>query len=60
MMRAVDKLRTHYDKPLRIEALAKELGMSLSGFHAHFKAVTVRQVVSPPDLSVGKITRVGG
>jgi AraC-like DNA-binding protein len=40
MGRAVEKLRTKYDKPLRIESLAKELGMSLSGFHAHFKAVT--------------------
>src|SRR4051812_19542709 len=40
LVRAIDKLRTHYDKPLRIESLAKELGMSLSGFHAHFKAVT--------------------
>jgi len=40
MVRAVQRLRTNYDKALRIEALAKELGMSLSGFHAHFKAVT--------------------
>jgi transcriptional regulator GlxA family with amidase domain len=40
MIRAIEKLRTNYDKPLRIESLAKQLGMSLSGFHAHFKAVT--------------------
>ena len=40
MVRAVDKLRKNFDKPLRIEAVAKELGMSASGFHAHFKAVT--------------------
>jgi AraC-like DNA-binding protein len=40
MVRAVEKLRTNYEKPLRMEALAKELGMSQSGFHAHFKAVT--------------------
>jgi AraC-like DNA-binding protein len=40
MVRAIAKLRTNYDKPLRIESLAKELGMSLSGFHAHFKTVT--------------------
>lgn len=40
MVRAVEKLRTNFDKPLRIEAIARELGMSLSGFHAHFKAVT--------------------
>jgi AraC-like DNA-binding protein len=40
MVRAVDKLRKEFDKPLRIEAVAKQLGMSASGFHAHFKAVT--------------------
>lgn len=38
--RAVERLRTHFDQPLRIEALARELGMSPSGFHHHFKAVT--------------------
>ena len=40
MVRAVAKLRENFDKPLRIEAVARELGMSASGFHAHFKAVT--------------------
>jgi AraC-like DNA-binding protein len=40
MVRAVAKLRANFDKPLRIEAVAKQLGMSASGFHAHFKAVT--------------------
>jgi len=40
MARAVGKLRDNFDKPLRIEAIARELGMSASGFHAHFKAVT--------------------
>lgn len=40
MVRAVETLRNNFDKPLRIEALARELGMSVSGFHAHFKAVT--------------------
>jgi AraC-like DNA-binding protein len=40
MVRAVQKLRENFDKPLRIESMARELGMSLSGFHAHFKAVT--------------------
>lgn len=38
--RAVERLRTDFDKPLRIENLAREFGMSVSGFHAHFKAVT--------------------
>jgi AraC-like DNA-binding protein len=40
VVRAVEKLRENYDKPLRIESVARELGMSLSGFHAHFKTVT--------------------
>lgn len=40
MVRAVKRLRDSFDKPLRIEAVARELGMSVSGFHAHFKAVT--------------------
>jgi len=39
-VRAVEKLRENFDKPLRIEMIARELGMSTSGFHAHFKAVT--------------------
>ena len=38
--RAVERLRQGLDQPLRIEQLARELGMSVSGFHHHFKAVT--------------------
>jgi AraC-like DNA-binding protein len=38
--RAVARLRQDFDQPLDIEALAHELGMSVSGFHHHFKAVT--------------------
>jgi AraC-like DNA-binding protein len=38
--RAVGRLRRDFDQPLRIERLARELGMSVSGFHHHFKAVT--------------------
>jgi AraC-like DNA-binding protein len=37
---AVKRLRQNFDQPLRIERLAQELGMSVSGFHHHFKAVT--------------------
>jgi AraC-like DNA-binding protein len=37
---ALERIRSDYDKPLRIESLARELGMSASGFHAQFKAVT--------------------
>jgi AraC-like DNA-binding protein len=38
--RAVERLRHDFDQPLRIEQIAHELGMSVSGFHHHFKAVT--------------------
>ena len=38
--RAVARLRQDFDQPLRIEQIAHELGMSVSGFHHHFKAVT--------------------
>lgn len=38
--RAVERLRKDFNQPLRIESLARELGMSVSGFHNHFKAVT--------------------
>lgn len=40
MTRAVEKLQNHYEKPLRIESLARELHMSVSGFHQHFKSAT--------------------
>jgi AraC-like DNA-binding protein len=38
--RAVKRLRQDFDQPLPIEQLAHELGMSVSGLHHHFKAVT--------------------
>jgi AraC-like DNA-binding protein len=38
--RALERLRKDFDRPLRIEDIARELGMSVSGFHHHFKAVT--------------------
>ncbi len=38
--RAIERLRQDFDQPLRIEQMARELGMSISGFHHHFKAVT--------------------
>ena len=40
MARAVKRLAEAFAEPLRIEAVAAELGMSVSGFHAHLKAVT--------------------
>jgi AraC-like DNA-binding protein len=38
--KAIERLRRDLDQPLRIEQLAHELGMSVSGLHHHFKAVT--------------------
>lgn len=37
---AAERLRRDFDQRLRIESLARELGMSVSAFHHHFKAVT--------------------
>ena len=37
---AVERLRRDFDRPLRIEQLARQLGMSVSALHHHFKAVT--------------------
>ncbi len=38
--RAIELLRKEFDQPLRIDSIAHDLGMSVSGFHHHFKAVT--------------------
>src|SRR3712207_1599336 len=38
--RALERLREDFDRPLRIEDVARESGMSVSGFHHHFRAVT--------------------
>src|SRR5205085_7833917 len=38
--RAIQTIRDNFDQPLRIEGMARLLHMSVSGFHAHFKAVT--------------------
>jgi AraC-like DNA-binding protein len=38
--RAIERLRKDFDQPLRIDDVAREIGMSVSGFHHHFKAVT--------------------
>lgn len=37
---AVRQLRENIDQPLKIENMAREIGMSVSGFHHHFKSVT--------------------
>src|SRR5437763_14339894 len=37
---AVRWLRDHFTDPLRVESLARKVGMSVSAFHLHFKGVT--------------------
>ena len=38
--KAVRRLRENFNYPLRIDDIARELGLSVSGFHHHFKSVT--------------------
>jgi AraC-like DNA-binding protein len=38
--KAIELIRKGYDKPLGIAGLARQLGISSSGLHHHFKAVT--------------------
>jgi AraC-like DNA-binding protein len=38
--KVVKQIRENIDRPLKIEDTARELGMSVSGFHQHFKSVT--------------------
>lgn len=38
--KAIGYLRENFDQAVRMEAVAQELGMSLSSFHHHFKSVT--------------------
>ncbi|AFZ60740.1 AraC family transcriptional regulator [Anabaena cylindrica FACHB-243] len=37
---AVERLRKNFKEPIKIESIARDLGMSVSGFHHHFKSVT--------------------
>ncbi len=37
---AIERLRCNFSQPLRIEHVARELGMSVSAFHHHFRALT--------------------
>lgn len=37
---ALERLRKSFDKPIKIEDFARDVGMSVSSFHHHFKAVT--------------------
>jgi AraC-like DNA-binding protein len=43
--KAIGHLRQRFDKPLKIEDIANELGMSVSSFHHHFKSVTAMSPV---------------
>lgn len=43
--RALQTLRENFSEPLRIENIARDLGMSVSGFHHHFKSVTAMSPV---------------
>jgi AraC-like DNA-binding protein len=38
--KAIRWLKDHFARPLRVEALAKHVGMSPSAFHLHFKGIT--------------------
>lgn len=40
IVRAIELLRTNVDRQLSIDSLARELGMSPSGFHHHFRTLT--------------------
>ena len=40
ILEAIQRIRRNFDQPLRIGAEARDLGMSVSSFHAHFKTVT--------------------
>ena len=37
---AVEKICREFSQPLRVEEIARGIGMSVSGFHHHFKSVT--------------------
>jgi len=38
--RALNWLKDHFDKPLRVKALAERAGLSASAFHSHFRNLT--------------------
>jgi AraC-like DNA-binding protein len=38
--KAIELINDDFDQQLRVESIASDLGMSVSGFHHHFKAVT--------------------
>lgn len=38
--KAIGHMREHFDEPLKMDEMARQLGMSVSGFHHHFRSVT--------------------
>jgi AraC-like DNA-binding protein len=40
VIKVIERIRQDFNKPLKIEVMAQEIGMSPSGLHHHFKAVT--------------------
>jgi len=40
IVKAIERLHQDLDQPLRIDSIARDIGMSVSGFHHHFKTVT--------------------
>lgn len=40
IVKVIEHMHKEFDRPLHIEGLANELGMSVSSFHHHFKMVT--------------------
>jgi transcriptional regulator GlxA family with amidase domain len=38
--RAIDWLMANFDKPLRVEDMARKAGLSTSAFHNHFRSMT--------------------
>ena len=42
---AIARLNEEFDRPLRIEQIAREFGMSVSSFHHHFKQVTAMSLL---------------
>jgi AraC-like DNA-binding protein len=45
MSRAVRWITEHYDKPFRVEDLARSCGMSTSAFHRNFHSVTAHSPI---------------
>lgn len=59
----INRLHADCAQPMEVEVLAREAGMSVSGFHAHFKAVTATsplQYVKAIRLHKARVLMVNG